>query len=117
MYISAIVIKIYSQLNPNLRNVGYNSLDRSDLMSKILFCFKEEIFMKIIHLDRVKQLISMRNSAVHYRVNSPEALQPSIEDLIGIWNQLSEVFNLTYGEPNKNQVQELANDFIDQWIA
>ena len=67
-----------------LANEHYESIDRSELMPKLLFCFKEQIFAKTLHINRIKQLVSMRNRAVHYRVDSPEALQPSVEDLMDI---------------------------------
>lgn len=100
-----------------LANEHYESIDRAELMPKLLFCFKEQIVAKTLHINRIKQLVSMRNKAVHYRVDSPEALQPSVEDLIGIWSQLSQVFDLTHGEPNQNDVQELADEFVAKWIV
>ena len=100
-----------------LENEYYAIMDHSELMSKLLFCFKEQILAKTLHINMIKKLVLMRNKAVHYRVDSPESLQPSVEQLIGIWRQLSQIFDLTHGEPSQNDVQELADNFIAKWIV
>ena len=94
----------------------YQSIDRSELMPKILFCFKEQILGKTLYINRIKQLVSMRNKTVHYRVDSPDSLKPSVEDLIGIWTQLGQVFDLTYGKPDGIDVQKLIDVFTVKWV-
>ncbi|MEM7761114.1 MAG: hypothetical protein AAF298_23745 [Cyanobacteria bacterium P01_A01_bin.40] len=107
----------YLRESQQLEAQYYASIDRSELMPKILFCFKEQIVEKTVHIDRIKQLVSMRNRSVHYRVDSPESLQPYVEDLLGIWHQLGQLFDLMYGEPNKSDIHKLANNFTTQWVV
>lgn len=100
-----------------LSDAHYNYIDRSEIMPKLLFCFKEEILEEKIKIDRIKQLVSMRNNSVHYRISSPKALQPSIEDVLGIWNQIETIFFLVPGEPSTDYLKYLVGKFIDQWIS
>jgi|GEM_PF-1159331 len=94
----------------------YKSIDRSELMPKLMFCFKEKIVNKDIDISRIRQLVSFRNSAIHYRIDTPETLKMSTEDLVGIWNQMASIFSLIKGEPTEYYIQELATDFLDKWI-
>ncbi|MGB0560275.1 MAG: hypothetical protein ACPGVO_00530 [Spirulinaceae cyanobacterium] len=94
----------------------YNMIDRSEIMPKLLFCFKDQISDGVIKINRIKQLVSMRNRSVHYRTDSYIALNPSIEDLIGIWNQVGSVFSLIPGEPSEEYLQYLVRKFVEQWI-
>ncbi len=94
----------------------YKSIDRSELMPKLMFCFKEKIINKNIDVSRIKQLVSFRNSAIHYRINTPEFLQISSEDLISIWSQMGKIFSLIEGELTESDLQELTADFADKWV-
>jgi hypothetical protein len=100
------------QLTPDL----YRSIDRAELMPKLLFCFKEEIVSKKIRVSRIRQLVSFRNNSVHYRIDSPDALKPSHEDLIEIWRELGEVLALTTGEPTQDDIRSYADGYIRKWI-
>jgi len=95
----------------------YRSIDHAELMPKLLFCFKEEIVAKKLNISRVKNLVKLRNHSVHYRINSPESLHPSAEDLIETWRELGSVFALTHGEPTQSDIQELSQEFVAEWIA
>ncbi|WP_008313045.1 hypothetical protein [Leptolyngbya sp. PCC 6406] len=106
-------LKEIGQLTPEL----YQSIDRSELMPKLLFCFKEEIFDGRLHISGIKRLVSMRNCSVHYRVDTPKTIQPTIQEIIGIWTQLGNIFSHTAGEPEKAEIQELTKFFLEKWIS
>lgn len=95
----------------------YNCVDRSELMPKLMFCFKEQIINKDIDISRIKQLVSFRNKSIHYRIDTPEFLQVSTEDLISIWNQVGNIFALIDGEPTELHIEELIKDFTERWIS
>jgi hypothetical protein len=99
-------------LDPDL----YRSIDRSELMPKLLFCFKNEIAAKNLYVGRIKQLVSFRNHSVHYRIDSPDSLTPSSEDLIQIWKELGNVMALTTGEPTKELINSYAEEYVSRWI-
>jgi len=94
----------------------FKSIDRAELLPKLLFCFKDEILARRLHTSRIKQLVSLRNRAVHYRVDETGSLSLNVEDMIGIWRELGEVVALTTGEPTQNDIQELAEHFIKRWV-
>lgn len=94
----------------------FKSVDRAELMPKLLFCFKEQILGRSLHISRIKQLVSLRNKAVHYRVDEFGSLSLKIEDMIGIWREFGGVLALTSGEPTQEDIQSLADDFINRWV-
>jgi hypothetical protein len=96
---------------------NHNSIDKAEIISKLLFCFKEEISSKKLHIDRIKQLIRLRNNSVHYRIDTPDSLNPSVEELLGIWKQLGTLFSLTTGEPTQANIHDLSQKFMERWIA
>ncbi|MEL6929846.1 MAG: hypothetical protein AAFO95_14560, partial [Cyanobacteria bacterium J06600_6] len=99
-----------------IESFHYQSIDRSELMPKLMFCFKEEIVNKNIDISRIRELVKFRNSAIHYRIETPKKLKISTEDLIGIWSQIASIFSLIKGEPTEHYIKELENDFVDKWI-
>jgi hypothetical protein len=94
----------------------YKSIDRAELMPKLLFCFKEEILGKRLHVTRVRQLVSLRNNAVHYRLDSPAALTPSSEDLIEIWREFGGVLARTSGEPTQDDIGSYSREYVARWL-
>jgi hypothetical protein len=94
----------------------FKSIDRAELMPKLLFCFKEQILSRSLHVSRIKQLVSLRNKAVHYRVDEFGSLSLNVGDVIGIWRELGEIFALTTGEPTQEDIQGLMDDFVNRWV-
>jgi len=92
------------------------SIDRAEIMPKLLFCFKEDILQKNLHISRIKRLVSLRNKAVQYRVEEFDSLSLHIEDMIGIWHELAQIFALISGEPTSNDIQNMIEDFLERWI-
>jgi hypothetical protein len=82
----------------------YESIDRAELMPKLLFCFKEEILGKRLHVTGIRRLVRLRNKAVHYRLDSPGALIPSSQDLVEIWREFGDVLAHTSGEPTQDDI-------------
>jgi hypothetical protein len=100
------------QLDPD----SYRSIDRAELMPKLLFCFKNEIAAESLPVSRLKQLVGFRNHSVHYRVDSPDSLAPGSEDLIEIWKQFGSVLALTTGEPTQDIIAFYTKNYISKWI-
>ena len=94
----------------------YKMLDRTEVLPKILFSFKEEIDKKKLHVSRLKYLVSLRNQAVHFRTTSADALVPTCQDLLEIWREVGTVFSLIEGEPSKKGVDKLVKQFKAKWI-
>lgn len=95
----------------------YKSIDRAELMPKLLFCFKEEILARSLHVSRIKQLVSLRNKAVHYRVDQFDSLSLNVGDMVGIWRELGGILAQTSGEPTKEEIDVLATGFINRWVC
>jgi hypothetical protein len=101
-----------NELSPDL----FKSVDRAELMPKLLFCFKEQILARNLHISRIKQLVSLRNKAVHYRVDEFGSLSLNVGDMIGIWRELGGILALTRGEPTQEDIQRLSEDFANRWV-
>jgi hypothetical protein len=94
----------------------FKSVDRAELMPKLLFCFKEQILSRSLHVSRIKQLVSLRNKAVHYRVDGFRSLSLNVGDMLGIWRELGGIFAQTTGEPSKGNIEVLTNGFVNRWV-
>lgn len=94
----------------------YKMLDRTEVLPKLLFSFKEEIDKKKLHVSRLKYLVSLRNQAVHFRTTSADALVPTCQDLLEVWREVGTVFSLIEGEPSKKEVDALVKGFRSKWI-
>ncbi len=94
----------------------FRIIDRAELMPKLLFCFKEDIVGKQLYVGRLKQLVTFRNLAVHYRVDSADALAPSAEDLLAIWHEFGQVLARTTGEPTQEQLLQYSDQFVARWL-
>ena len=95
----------------------FKSVDRAELMPKLLFCFKEQILSRRLSVSRIKQLVSLRNKAVHYRVDEFSSLSLKVIDMIGIWQEFGGILALTSGEPTQDDIQGFAGEFIDRWVS
>ncbi len=106
-----------------LREIGeldpahYNSLDRIELLPKILFLFKDEIRSKKLPISAVRHLATLRNGAVHFKGTSIEESAPSVEQLLGMWREVGVLFSLIEGEPTQAQMQEYTEEFTAQWLV
>jgi hypothetical protein len=85
-------------------------------MPKLLFCFKEQILSRSLHVSRIKQLVSLRNKAVHYRVDEFGSLSLNVGDMLGIWRELGGILAQTTGEPTKADIEVRADGFINRWV-
>jgi hypothetical protein len=94
----------------------YNSLDRTELLPKVLFAFKDKITSGKLSITCLRHLVRLRNKAVHFKASSVGSVQPTVEQLIGIWREVGQVFDLSDGRPTKAELDEAVEHFIDKWI-
>lgn len=94
----------------------FSSLDRTEVMPKLLFAFKDEFLSKSLRVDRLRNLFRLRNQAVHFKASSASSVQPTVEELLGIWDQLKKVLDLIEGVPTPQYVSELADRVTDKWF-
>jgi hypothetical protein len=99
-----------------LANDHYLMLDRTEVLPKVLYCFKEQIDQKKLHISRLKYLVSLRNQAVHFRTSSADVLIPTCQDLLGVWQEVGTLFGLAEGEPTKNEMDSFIKEFKSKWI-
>jgi hypothetical protein len=99
-----------------LANEHYLMLDRTEVLPKLLYCFKEEIDEKKLHLSRLRYLVSLRNQAVHFRTSNADELIPTCQDLVGVLREIGSIFSLIEGEPTKEEVDHLVKGFKDKWL-
>ena len=74
-----------------LSSEHYKYIDRSELMPKLLFGFKDEIISNQLNISRIKLLVKLRNNSVHYRMDRIISLSICIEDCLGIWLQFGNI--------------------------
>lgn len=100
----------------SLPNDHYLMLDRTEILPKVLYCFKEDIARKKVHISRLKYLVSLRNQAVHFRTSSAGALLPTCQDLLEVWREIGAIFGKIEGEPTEQDVNDLVNEFSGKWL-
>jgi hypothetical protein len=106
----------------HLREIGrlspdhYRMLDRTEVLPKILFSFKDEISQGTLHLSNLKYLVSLRNKAVHFKTSPLVALEPTCEQLLGVWKDAAALFGLVEGEPTPSDADQLITDFAARWL-
>ena len=99
-----------------LENHHYTSLDRTEVLPKVLFAFKEEILGKKLPISRLKYLYKLRNQAVHFKASSAHSIEPTVEDLLETWRDVGQLFALVEGEPSQQQISQLAQRVSDRWF-
>ncbi|MBI9073472.1 MAG: hypothetical protein JEY94_17855 [Melioribacteraceae bacterium] len=104
------------QESGEIENSIFKSLDRSEVLSKLMFIFKDQILNKSLKIDRIKHLVSLRNQAVHYKASSTKSIDLSIEDLLCIWEQIGELLELVDGHLGKADIMKHKNQLIEKWI-
>ncbi len=120
--LSACVESVVNRHLFQLREVGeldthyYISLDKAEVLPKVLFAFKEEIMSGRLTTSRLRHLISLRNNAVHFKASSVDEVAPTAEELLGIWREVGQLFGLIDGEPTLEQINQRANEFESKWL-
>lgn len=94
----------------------YANLDRAGVIPKILFAFKEEILSRKLPISRLQYLFRLRNQAVHFKASSAKSVKPTVEDLLGTWHEVAQLFELVEGEPAKQDIEELVNRVSAKWF-
>lgn len=102
----------------------YNSMERVEVLPKIMFLFKAEILSGKLNIGGIKYLFKMRNHAVHYKGTSNGVLTPSIEELLNIWREIDSLLEFTRVDlgmeemrvPLKNRFGDYVNKIKTQWL-
>ena len=95
----------------------YTSLDRTEVIPKILFAFKAEIQSKQLSTSRLVHLFRLRNQAVHFKASSAESIKPTVEELLGIWQEMGLLLALVDGTPTRQELNNLVNRVANVWFA
>jgi glycerophosphoryl diester phosphodiesterase len=95
----------------------YTNLDRTEVIPKILFAFKAEIQSKQLATSRLVHLFRLRNQAVHFKASSTESLKPTVEELLGIWQEMGPLLELVNGAPTRQELTNLVNRVASTWFA
>jgi hypothetical protein len=100
----------------NIQAEHFKYIDSTGLMAKVLFSFKDEIISSKLKISRMRKLISLRNKAVHFNLDSRSKIAPSVEELQGIWTEFGQIMNLIEGDPSQAQVIAYADEMADKWF-
>lgn len=95
----------------------YASLDRTEVIPKILFAFKSEVQSKKLPTGRLVNLFRLRNQAVHFKASSAESIKLTVEDLLGIWHDVGLLLELVEGRPTQQEIGDLANSIARKWFV
>jgi len=101
------------QLEPH----HYASLDRTEVIPKVLFAFKDEVLSKQLPISNLKRLFRLRNQAVHFKASTARSIKPTVERLLCIWSEVGQLFELVEGEPTQQLVSELAHAVASKWFG
>jgi hypothetical protein len=101
------------ELTPEL----YKSIDRAEVLPKIMYSFKKEIKSKKLHVSRIRKFISLRNKAVHFKKDGTNKISMTAEELILTWEDIGKLLALCPGEPTTEQLQVFIDDFKNKWFA
>jgi len=105
-----VLLKIKEELD----DFRFSILDDAAVLNKLIYCFRDELDAKTMTLDKIKHLFKLRNLAVHYNISNAKKFSATIEDLIGIWRDVSKITNVLQKKENVLDV-----DFpfiIDQFV-
>lgn len=95
----------------------YASLDRTEVIPKVLFTFKDEVLSKQLLIGNLKHLFRLRNHAVHFKASRAKSIRPTAEELLGIWREVAQLLELVEGEPTQQQINELVNAVTGKWFV
>lgn len=87
---------IFLNMSDELNNFSYKTLERSQLLNRLIYIFKEEIDKNLIQLDKTSKLLKLRNSAVHFTPYNAEKFKVSLEELLGIWGEFAKILRQMY---------------------
>lgn len=99
-----------------LEDYHYISLDQASVIAKILFAFKDEALSRKLPTSRIKKLFTFRNQAVHFKESSKDSITPTIEELLAIWREVSQLFHLIKGEPTRQDMDNYIQEFKKRWV-
>jgi hypothetical protein len=94
----------------------YLSLEKAGVIPKIPFAFKDDVLSKRLAIGRLRQLVKLRNQAVHYKETSARSVGPTVEDLLGIWEEIAQLLVFAGVEPTPDEFNKEVARFVDNWV-
>lgn len=101
-----------------ISNFEYNSLDKSSVLNKILYFFKEETKTNQMNPEPFMKLFRLRNLAVHFTRDNSKGLHCRIDELINLWAESSKLIKLIEQKEGMNNynISETLNESVDDFI-
>ncbi len=97
-----------------IEDYHYNGLDRTEVLPKLLFAFKEDVLSKRLQVSRLRHLFRLRNEAVHYKASSTKAVRVTVEELIGIWREVGQLLTIAADTDMQQEFESKSKDIIDK---
>jgi hypothetical protein len=94
----------------------YSSMERVQVLPKILFLFKAEILCGQLNIEWIKYLFKMRNHAVHYKGLSDKVLTPTIAELLNIWREIDLLLEYMGVDLEMEEMQVPLNDRFSSYV-
>jgi len=95
---------LFLNMTGKLDDFNYLTLERAQIMNRLIYIFKTELESKKLNLDRVSNLMGLRNKAVHYTPENAKNFKIKLEQLFEIWKQLIRLLELMHKRELFNEV-------------
>ncbi len=100
---------LFLSMTGKLDDFNYKTLERAQIMNRLIYIFKGELETDKLHLDRVANLIGLRNKAVHYTPENAKNFKTKLEQLLEIWKQLIKLLQIMH---NRELFNEMGYDEV-----
>lgn len=99
-------------------NFTFNTLDKASVLNKILYLFKNEIKESKINPDRISSLFKLRNLAVHFTRDNSQRFRTTIQELVEIWKESCKLMELIdqKEEIKDNNFHSMLTEMKDSFI-
>lgn len=112
---------LFLNMSGKLNDFSYKTLERSQLLNRLIYIFKTEMDKNLIQLDKTAKLLKLRNSAVHFTPVNAEKFKVSLEELLGIWGEFVKILERMnkreqfYETPFYELLVQYQTDFKERW--
>jgi len=105
-------------LQHEIDNFTFNTLDKASVLNKILYLFKNEIKESKINPDRISSLFKLRNLAVHFTRDNSQRFRTTLQELVEIWKESSRLMELIdkKEEIKDNNFHSMLTEMKDSFI-
>jgi hypothetical protein len=107
----------YMRESGRLEDHLYASLDRTEVVPKILFAFKDEVQSGKLPTGRIVNLFRLRNQAVHFKASTANSMSLTPKDLLDIWREVGQLLEFVEGRPTQIELCNLADEVKTKWVA